>query len=422
MRTRIQSGEQGYVLVTSLIMVILISSLIAYYLSVSASSLTLTGSTQEHLQTLLVAETGLAAATHEMNASKETGNPVDTSKFSDLYARPDGAEVGYYHVEYEVLDPAGETLANALRVRLKSTGVRDFDRDGAGIPLPGTGRRRAVEVVLTYGPEPDLTKAILTDEDLVIGGDLNVEGDVHTNGQLTGNGNSGLIADVPDERLDLANQPAPTPDSFKGNLTASMGGLDSVAFTVEGPIQNGAADPIMIPELDPYELRAQALQKGWEVEVRTPGPPTYTEKWQNANDYKSLTSDPSTPGKMIFVKGNVSIKGNITGDVVIVATGNVECAGNALLANETCSLMIYAGGDIKIGGTFNVQGILYARGDIKSQGTPTIDGLILAGGTGTFGGTVNVNYTRPTPDQQQLMKKWRLISWREVGPKADAIP
>ena len=422
MKTEPRANQQGYVMVVSLVMVMLISSLIAYYLSVSTSSLALTGSSQERLQTLLVAETGLAAATHELNLSKKTGNPVDTSKFSDLYTKPDGTEVGYYHVEHEVLDPAGETLANALCVRLKSTGIRDFTPDMAGMPLADTGRRRAVEVLLTYGPEPDLTKAILTGDDLVAGGDLSVEGDIHTNGRLTGNGSSGTVAAVPEERLDLANQPAPTPDSFKGNVSASMGGLDSMAFDVEGPIQDGAAPSVAIPQLDPYELLAQSLQKGWEVEVRTPSAPTYTEKWQNAADYKTLTSDPATPGKLIFVKGNVSIKGNVSGDVVVVATGDITCAGNATLDDDTCSLMLYAGGDITIGGTFNVQGILYARGDITSQGTPTIDGLVLAGGEGTFGGTVNINYIRPTPDQYNLMKKWRLISWREVAPKRDDIP
>ena len=99
-----------------------------------------------------------------------------------------------------------------------------------------------------------------------------------------------------------------------------------------------------------------------------------------------------------------------------------ETGGNATLADDTCSLMLYAGGYIEIEGTFNVQGILYANGDIDTQGTPTIDGLVVAAGEGSFGGTVNINYLRPTVDQNELLKKWLLVSWREVGPKWDAIP
>jgi hypothetical protein len=83
---------------------------------------------------------------------------------------------------------------------------------------------------------------------------------------------------------------------------------------------------------------------------------------------------------------------------------------------------MYAGGDMEIAGSFNVQGMLYCNGDLKTQGTPTIDGLAIAAGSGQIGGTANFNYFRPTPQQDDLFKKWRLVSWREVGPKLDAIP
>ncbi|NOZ21439.1 MAG: DUF342 domain-containing protein [Planctomycetes bacterium] len=421
---RTRSPEGGVALIVALVVILLILGLVASYLAVSTSNLRLTATSHDSLQALYVAETGLTHALHELNSfnlsvfKDANGNPAPTNgPYSGAYTidgtyktkNDQGEEVtvGDFHVEAEFLstDPQEGDIPSCAK--LAATGTYN-------------GFKRTVEASVVYVPNPRITHGVLVDGDLTIHGNLTVKGDVHANGELRVNGGSAEILAADPTLSDLTSPPYP--GAYAGNLTACRGVLPVNCYVAGVLDTNAAAVPV--PGLVPYVLVSKAQELGWLVDQRTPPGPQYTERWQgNPSSDADLMAPDGVPGKLIMVEGDVKLTGKVTGDVIIVATGNIDITGSVSWgggAGDGCHTIIVAQGDIKITGNANVTALLMADGAVTAMGNATINGGVIAGNNGgdlenRMGGSLSVNYVRPSANVENLLKKWKLLIWRQAG-------
>ncbi|MEW6357202.1 MAG: hypothetical protein AB1696_12810 [Planctomycetota bacterium] len=422
-RQAVCDGERGSALVVSLIMVVLLSGLIVFYLTVSASNLRLTESSYECIQALYVAETGIAKASHEIRANNmavfvlnDEGKRVFTGTYT-TWSDIGQVEVGEFSVEYVELE-AGSKAA------LVSTG---FFREV----------RRTVEVHIRRKGSFDLSYAILAEQGFGLGGNFQVYGDVHSNDAIDVNGSPDIHA--AEERISETvgngrnrvavevNQDLTPPDSrlnaFQGSLTAvgeitsTHNGLDGVNGAVEDH-----ASRVPIPQIDPDAIIAAAEAEGRPVTV-----------YEGDMEFNNSTSP--IPDGIVYVKGDIRITGNVDGDALVIADGDIFVAGNTQLglgsAGDPASLMFWAGDDIHLQGATDVYGILFANDDVTIRGGNSLNvfGSVICGGRDTnpgeaaqgakfgsdFHGSVTIHYVRPDDDLTGLATEWAPISWREVG-------
>ncbi len=125
---------------------------------------------------------------------------------------------------------------------------------------------------------------------------------------------------------------------------------------------------------------------------------------------------------VIYVKGNVTISGNYSGQAVIVATGKITVSGNVIASNpETDTLALLSPKSIKITGNSTVYGLIYAHsvlddGDASIGGNTTIYGAIVSDVVRTNGG-IEIYYrdvwkNLPLPGVGKT--QWAPISWQQL--------
>jgi len=125
---------------------------------------------------------------------------------------------------------------------------------------------------------------------------------------------------------------------------------------------------------------------------------------------------------VIFVKGDVRISGNYTGQAVIVATGKITVTGNVTTANpDTDTLALMSPKSIRIQGNSIVHGLIYAHSVIDDAGTTlsgniTVYGAIVSDVVTTNGG-IEVYYRDvwkglPLPGVGKT--QWAPISWQQL--------
>ena len=125
---------------------------------------------------------------------------------------------------------------------------------------------------------------------------------------------------------------------------------------------------------------------------------------------------------VIYVKGNVTISGNYSGQAVIVATGKITISGNVIASNpETDTLALLSPKSIKITGNSTVHGLIYAHsvvddGEAAIGGNTTIYGAIVSDVVRTNGG-IEIYYrdvwkNLPLPGVGKT--QWAPISWQQL--------
>jgi len=123
---------------------------------------------------------------------------------------------------------------------------------------------------------------------------------------------------------------------------------------------------------------------------------------------------------VVYVKGNVNISGNYTGQAVIVATGKVQITGNVTAGNPDCdTLVIMSPKSIKINGNVHIDGLIYAHSvleesDTSVGGNVEINGAIIADVVRTNGG-ISITYddvwkALPLPGVGKT--QWAPVSWQ----------
>jgi Tfp pilus assembly protein PilX len=125
---------------------------------------------------------------------------------------------------------------------------------------------------------------------------------------------------------------------------------------------------------------------------------------------------------VIFVKGDVRISGNYTGQAVIVATGKITVTGNVTTANpDTDTLALMSPKSIKISGNSTVHGLIYAHSVVDDaettlSGNITVYGAIVSDVVRTNGG-IEIYYRDvwkglPLPGVGKT--QWAPVSWQQL--------
>jgi hypothetical protein len=134
---------------------------------------------------------------------------------------------------------------------------------------------------------------------------------------------------------------------------------------------------------------------GGAVEYKTPMVPTPTidpTKWASLATKKyngsttfsgnTVLGSKSNP-EIIYVNGNLTLSGNVSGYGVLLVTGNVFLVGNTTVTGMDPSgnnLGIICGGDAQVTGNVTVSGNFLTKGDFLSDGPVTIVGSVAANG------------------------------------------
>ncbi|NOZ21436.1 MAG: hypothetical protein GXP25_10145 [Planctomycetes bacterium] len=442
-------------LILSLIVTMLIAGLVVGYLSMSTANLQLTNSAQDTLQALHVAETGLARAWHELSADNMAAfadiSTATCPSDEDGDGVPCGAAVVEDHREgtkifYRFPCGHGPGLLVEDTASPASTGVylgtyeEEFiGRGGAPITaetgvfavmyveivagerakLISTGRyrdkTRAIEVTLAK-PSPDTPPsfslyAMLADGSIVYGGSGDTEGDIHTNHDLTirGNGHSVEPATIPGTNppqyymADTDGDGIGDTQLYTGKVTAS-GSADTA--NAAGGTESGV-DLVPIPEFTPQQIIDYCNANGIPI----------TEYGSSPNlDGQALNG-------LVIVNGDLQLSGNISGDAMLIVTGDFRITGGAQIGtpDTTANLMVWVGGDItKQAGHSSIYGMIWAQGDVSFRGTADIYGSVITKSTSDVLGNVGLHFVPPGDFLTPLLNvfdppKWVAKSWRECG-------
>ena len=229
--------------------------------------------------------------------------------------------------------------------------------------------------------------AIFCDTPLVLNGSGGVYpdedgegGDVYANGNIHFNGTSFTM-------------------TADGSLY-STGTVNWVPDEVPATSVHQYVSPLQMPviDLDYYESIATQVYTGKTT-------------FSNAN-MEDLTG-------VIFVKGDVNISGNYTGQAVIVATGKIQVTGSVTTEHlDTDTLALISPKSIKIAGNSTVHGLVYSHSVLEDAST-TLSGDItvygaICGDLVRSNGGIEVYYrdvwkNLPLPGQGKT--QWAPISW-----------
>lgn len=127
--------------------------------------------------------------------------------------------------------------------------------------------------------------------------------------------------------------------------------------------------------------------------------------------------------KIVFIDGDVQLLGNFTGDVTIVATGNIVLNGSVNY-KPGMEFNLIAGKNLTINGSINgngneVKGLWYSEKDFTMNGNiynGDFNGKIVSRGNATFRGTIQNNNFNPNIIGLIAPSTASITGWREIIP------
>ena len=231
------------------------------------------------------------------------------------------------------------------------------------------------------------------------------EGAIFCDTPLTLNGSGGVYPDEDGEGGDIYANGNITFNGTSFTMTAdaslySTGTINWIPPDVPATSVHQYVAPLEMPiiDLDYYESLATTIYTG-------------NTTFSNAN-MENLTG-------VIFVKGNVTISGNYSGQAMIVATGKIQVTGSVTTEHlDTDTLALISPKSIKIAGNSTIHGLVYSHSVLEDAAT-TLSGDItvygaICGDLVRSNGGIEVYYrdvwkNLPLPGEGKT--QWAPISW-----------
>lgn len=245
--------------------------------------------------------------------------------------------------------------------------------------------RAVIQLPGSSGPlnkvPPFLTYAIASGENLHLNGNINIRDDfnplwnanVHTNKNFSMNGNNTIKGFL----------------SYTGNASSNPAHRLNTNIT-----------PNVNPDNDPNHFQTDA------IEIPTFDPDDYLDvvtdfyagnKSFNGNIILGTKDNP----KIIYVGGNLTLNGNVTGYGAFVVKGTTTLNGNVNITTidpTSSNLGIYSKGNITMNGNVTVKAQLLSSNKITLNGNVKVHGSMAALGGVLFNGNVRVYY-RPAAEE-----------------------
>jgi predicted acyltransferase (DUF342 family) len=270
---------------------------------------------------------------------------------------------------YRVVDTifTGDTL-----VKIQVTGSH------LGVTRTATSFVKITPGGTTTPPPPFMNYAALTNGNLKLNGNITITDDnnnnwnanVHTNGnfEMTGNNSIdgfltyvGNATSTPASRLNTHIRPNQNPESLPNRSQVS---------TVALPSFNA----------DSYQSIATDIIMG------------------NKSYSGNITLGTKENPRIIYISGNLTIRGNISGYGMFIVKGNVTANGNVTISSSDANVNnvgIYTSGNLTVNGNVTLKSQIYAEGNVTMQGNSKVYGGITAKGNIELGGNCQIYY-KPT--------------------------
>lgn len=277
---------------------------------------------------------------------------------------------------YRVVDTvfAGDTL-----VKIQVTGTY------LGVTRTATSYVKVTSGGTTTPPPAFMKYAVLSGSNLHLNGSVNITDDnnndwnasIHTNGSFDMNGNNNIDGFL----------------TYTGTATSNpASGLNTNITPNENPTglaNHYQTSTVAMPTYDPDSYLSIA-----------------TDIFSGNKSYSGgITLGTATNPKIIYVSGDLSITGSVTGYGIFIVKGNVTMNGNVTLTSpdpNVSSVGIYAKGNVNMNGNVTVKAQIYSDQNINLNGNVDIYGSLTAKNAVNFGGNVDLYYK---PANTQLTKQ-----------------
>jgi cytoskeletal protein CcmA (bactofilin family) len=245
---------------------------------------------------------------------------------------------------------------------------------------------------------PFLEYAIATGKDFKLNGNVNIQDDnnpewnanVHTNSNFHMNGvnkikgfltYNGKATSNPSKRLDENITPNVNPENLANRNRVPQ---------------------VEIPDFNPddYKIIADEVYNS------------------NKTFTGSMTLGTKANPKIIYVGGDLTISGNVTGYGVFIVKGNVTLSGNVTVSggdNSSSSMGIYTKGNLTANGNVTIEGQILSSKDVTFNGNSKVYGSITAKGTANLNGNIDIYYR---PANSKLTDPF----WEEDGGENKSRP
>ena len=430
-------SERGVSLIFALVGLAALTILGLGLTSVGMMATKMTTNERDTQDALALADAGLSHAKKLMLYSEwpwDTMTPFLTSGNTvacdgdELSQAPAGAPVGYPTMFIPPATAGGQPVgAGSYRVYVCDddlsdvapiTGVLDVDPDVdvnkriliRAVGITGTGASASIEQVVMAGTAP----ALLVNGNLSVRGDINVNGAagiVHANGTMDIVGNSVC-----------AEQFFSATDAITGGIPEGGAGCDD-----DGEVRPGSA-PINVRVMSAadYKSRAQYWLSSYCAAVNgggqctdvqgkvyrnasygTANPANWSEvasgcvnnctvgnaskpaNWTFSRNRFTWQTNGGLPQTVYYIDTNVSLGGNVSGAITLLALGWIDITGGASLTPALIgipyvgNITLLSDRDLKMagnsgGGQNTYSGLCYARQQVNITGTPLIIGQVVA--------------------------------------------
>jgi len=364
-------NQEGAVLVAALLLLVVVAVMCTTLMNWTILETNRAQGYQESKAAFYLAEAGLQQALDGMNYDA-AGNPTGwaTNGFNDELT----GGLGLTDV-----DVAGRGTFTATITDNNDDGNLNIDVDNA-VLLTSTGNVDGITasvraMIFLVNAPPTSTNALTTNGNMTISGNPIITGacgSAHSNGNFDATGTPKVV----------------------GGITASG--------TYSGtPTGSGGKPHIDIPDLTPSDFRGDAdYELRSDGSVWSGGSMIYADAtsvawngWKYDGSGKWDLGGSNTVDGMLYIQGDAVVGGSPGSignpwDVSIVATGNIEIAGNPTMTNYmdpgdsegVQNIFMLAGEDLKYNGNASttITGLLYAKENIGISGNPDIVGSVMS--------------------------------------------
>ncbi|MBU2447500.1 MAG: FapA family protein [Bacteroidetes bacterium] len=270
---------------------------------------------------------------------------------------------------YRVVDTvfAGDTL---VKIQVTSTYL--------GVTRTATSYVKVTSSGTTTPPPAFMKYAVMSNGNLNLNGNItltdynnnNWNANIHTNGNFEMSGNNSIDGFL----------------SYVGNATSNP---PSRLNTNIHPNQN----PEELPN------RSQVSH----IDMPTFNPDSYlsiaTDIFMGNKSYSgSISLGTQENPKIIYISGNLTISGTVSGYGMFIVKGNVTATGNVTVSSPDVNVNnigIYTSGNLTVRGNVTLNSQIYANGNVDMGGNSKVYGGVTAKGNVEFGGNCQVYY-KPT--------------------------